>query len=87
MLAQFDEKRLNLKHVLQWPVTSKPWFSPKFTKEDQAVCPCLETIYNSYLLYHLQQQYQVSCGIVDAMRVVRMTREGKQNQGQEKLPT
>ena len=25
MLAQFDKNRLDLKHVLQWPATSKPW--------------------------------------------------------------
>ena len=25
VLTQFDEKRLDMKQVLQWPVTSKPW--------------------------------------------------------------
>ena len=75
VLAQFDEIRLDLKHVLQWPVTSKPWTicskvdqrrsSSKslFRNNLQLVSPssCMTTVPSD-----------VSCCIADAMRVVKM---------------
>ena len=64
-LAQFDEKRLYLKHVLQWPVTSKPWaFCSKFnTKRSSS---------KSLFVNNLQLISKVSCCIVDEIRVMRM---------------
>ena len=64
-LAQFDEKRLYLKHVLQWPVTSKPWaFCSKFnTKRSSS---------KSLFVNNLQLISKVSCCIVDEIRAVRM---------------
>ena len=57
VLTQFDEKRLDMKRYCngQLQVSHGP-FVPKLTKEDQAVNPCLETIYSSYLLHHAWQQ-------------------------------
>ena len=75
MLAQFDEKRLDLKHVLQWPVTSKPWticskVNPRRSSSKSlfvnnlqltSPSPCLTTVPSD-----------VSCCIIDAMRVVKI---------------
>ena len=60
VLGLFDKKGLDLKHVLQWPDTSHGPFVPKLTKDDQAVSPCLETIYSSCLMLLAQQQYHLT---------------------------
>ena len=75
VLTQFDEKRLDMKQVLQWPVTSKPWAicskvdqrrsssKSMFRNNLQLISPspCMATVASD-----------VSCCIVDAMRVVKM---------------
>ena len=75
VLAQFDEKRLDLKHVLQWPVTSKPWAicSKVYQRRSSSKSlfrnnlqfiypsPCMKTVPSD-----------ASCCIVNVMRVVKM---------------
>ena len=72
VLAKFDEERFELKHVLLWPVTSKPWAicskvnqrrsgsKSLFRNNLQLISPspCMTTVPSD-----------VSCCIVDAMRV------------------
>ena len=72
VLAQFDEKRLDLKHVLQWPVTSKPWAI--CFKVDQRRSSSKSLFRNNLQLISPSQCMKtvpsdVSCCIVDAMRV------------------
>ena len=75
ILVQFDSKKLNMKYPLKWPLTSKPW----------ALCSEKETSRSSQkslLRNNLQllspipstntAPCDISCSIVDAMRVVRM---------------
>ena len=75
VLAQFDEIRLDLKHVLQWPVTSKPWTI--CSKVDQRRSSSKSLFRNNLQLispspYMTTVLSDVSCCIVDAMRVVKM---------------
>ena len=51
VLAQFDQKQLDLKHILQWSITRT--ICSKVNQRKSS--PYLDTIYSSYLLYHLQQ--------------------------------
>ena len=46
-----EKEKLDLKHVLQRPVLSKPWgICSKVDQRRSSICSCLETIYSSYLL-------------------------------------
>ena len=76
MLIQFDEKKPNLKHVLQKLVASKPWFICSKVNQKRSSS-------NSMFRNNLQLNFPVPgttavppesllC-IVDAMRMVRMT--------------
>ena len=76
VLAQFDEKRLDLKHVLQWPVTNKPWVI--CSKVDQRRSSS-KSLFRNNLLKLISPSScmttvpsDVSCCIVDTMRVVKM---------------
>ena len=75
VLAQFDEKRLDLKHLLQWPVTSKPWaICSKVEQRKSSRKPLFRN--NLQLLSPAPSTATVPSGvcycIVDAVRVVKM---------------
>ena len=75
MLAQFDEKRLDLKHVLQLPVTNKP--RAIFPKVDKRRSSSKSLSRNNVHLISPARctttvPPDVSCYIVDAMRVLKM---------------
>ena len=75
VLAQFDEKRLDLKHVLQWPVTSKPWAI--YSKVDQKRSSSESLFVNNLQLISpvpctTTVPPKVLCCIVDLIRVVKM---------------
>ena len=65
ILAQFDEKNLDLKHLLHWPFTRKPWtICSEADKNDLPTNPCLEIIYNFSLQYLARQQYHLIYHVV-----------------------
>jgi hypothetical protein len=75
ILTDYDAKKLDLRYIMDWPITSKPW----------AICNELGTIRasskslfrnNLQLLSPVQPTSiapaDIECSIVDAMRVVRI---------------
>ena len=75
ILAQFDEKKLDLRHLLHWPVTSKPWAICSEANKKRSTGKSLFRN-NLQLLSPISSMTTVppdiSCSVVDEMRVVRM---------------
>ena len=60
---RFEGKKVNLRIITDWPVTSKPLRSLlKMTRSIQMQKVCSETIYNHYALrsHHVSQHPQIS---------------------------
>ena len=74
ILAEYDEKRLDLRYIMDWPITSKPW---SICNEQGEIRTTAKSLFRNNLQLlspqpAISSPSDIECSIVDAMRVVRI---------------
>ena len=75
ILVLYDEKKLNLKHFMNWCLFSRPWM---FVKEDETSRESRKSVFRNHLQKispipsTTEEPRSIKSAIVDAMRVVRL---------------
>jgi hypothetical protein len=75
ILADYDEKKLDLRYIMEWPITSKPW---AICNEQGVSRASTKSLFRNNLQLLSTQRptsvppMEIECSIVDAMRVVRI---------------
>ncbi len=75
ILAEYDARKLNMRYIMDWPITSKPW---AIASESGGIRTSAKSLFRNNLQSispippSPNAPAELECSVVDAMRVVRL---------------